>query len=215
MYLRSWRVVGMILMGGRFIVWFLVSGLPAERIKFGFLKDYAIRGKAETEDESSHIRYWSAADSSRIQVPSLVHWRWTSRTCMEKFWDPSLCCWRSYWRRLALGIFVLGERCWSTYVALFLAWSGTPSQSTAFYFHRLQFELSISITFYEIFHYTLSFDDNGVISIWKHRDNPTCEAHDGLSPGLLHTQEHFRPIISALAEFSLPSLAVSLPNIGA
>ena len=44
MYLRSWRVVGMILMGDRSIVWFLVSGLPTERIKFGFLKDYAIRG---------------------------------------------------------------------------------------------------------------------------------------------------------------------------
>ena len=34
----------MILMGDRFIIWFLVSELPAERIKFGFLKDYAIRG---------------------------------------------------------------------------------------------------------------------------------------------------------------------------
>ena len=35
----------MILMGDRFTIRFLVSGLPTERIKFGFLKDYAIRGK--------------------------------------------------------------------------------------------------------------------------------------------------------------------------
>ena len=34
----------MILMGNRFTVRFLVSGLSAERVKFGFLKDYAIRG---------------------------------------------------------------------------------------------------------------------------------------------------------------------------
>ena len=34
----------MILMGDRFTVRFLVSGLPIERVKFGFLKDYAIRG---------------------------------------------------------------------------------------------------------------------------------------------------------------------------
>ena len=34
----------MILMDDRFTVRFLVSGLPAERVKFGFLKDYAIRG---------------------------------------------------------------------------------------------------------------------------------------------------------------------------
>ena len=36
----------MILMGDRFTIRFLVSGLPAERVKFGFFKDYAIRGKA-------------------------------------------------------------------------------------------------------------------------------------------------------------------------
>ena len=34
----------MILMGDRFTVRFLMSGLSAERVKFGFLKDYAIRG---------------------------------------------------------------------------------------------------------------------------------------------------------------------------
>ena len=34
----------MILMGDRFTVRFLVSGLSVERVKFGFLKDYAIRG---------------------------------------------------------------------------------------------------------------------------------------------------------------------------
>ena len=34
----------MILMGDKFTVRFLMSGLPAERIKFGFFKDYAIRG---------------------------------------------------------------------------------------------------------------------------------------------------------------------------
>ena len=33
-----------LLMDNRFTVRFLVSGLPAERVKFGFLKDYAIRG---------------------------------------------------------------------------------------------------------------------------------------------------------------------------
>ena len=37
----------MILMGDRFTIRFLMSGLSAERIKFGFLKDYAIRGNAE------------------------------------------------------------------------------------------------------------------------------------------------------------------------
>ena len=34
-------------------------------------------------------------------------------------------------------------------------------------------------------------------------------------PGLLHTPEHFQPIISALAEVSIPSLAFSLPSVGA
>ena len=34
-------------------------------------------------------------------------------------------------------------------------------------------------------------------------------------PGLLHTPEHFKLIISALAKVSIPSLAISLPNIGA
>ena len=34
----------MILMGDRFTIRFLMSGLPVERVKFGFLKDYAIRG---------------------------------------------------------------------------------------------------------------------------------------------------------------------------
>ena len=38
----------MILMNNRFTVRFLMSGLPAERIKFGFLKDYAIRGTENT-----------------------------------------------------------------------------------------------------------------------------------------------------------------------
>ena len=32
-------------MGDKFTVRFLVSGLPTERVKFGFLKDYAIRGR--------------------------------------------------------------------------------------------------------------------------------------------------------------------------
>ena len=34
-------------------------------------------------------------------------------------------------------------------------------------------------------------------------------------PGLLHTTEHFQPIISALAKVSIPSFAISVPNIGA
>ena len=34
-------------------------------------------------------------------------------------------------------------------------------------------------------------------------------------PGLLHTPEHFQPIVSALAKVSIPSLIVSVPNIGA
>ena len=45
MYLRFWRIMEMILMSNRFTVWFLMSGLLVERVKFGFLKDYAIRGK--------------------------------------------------------------------------------------------------------------------------------------------------------------------------
>ena len=32
-------------MSDKFTVRFLMSGLPAERVKFGFFKDYAIRGK--------------------------------------------------------------------------------------------------------------------------------------------------------------------------
>ena len=34
-------------------------------------------------------------------------------------------------------------------------------------------------------------------------------------PGLLHTPEHFQPIISALAKVSIPSVSFSLPNVGA
>ena len=34
----------MILMDDKFTVRFLMSGLSVERVKFGFLKDYAIRG---------------------------------------------------------------------------------------------------------------------------------------------------------------------------
>ena len=34
-------------------------------------------------------------------------------------------------------------------------------------------------------------------------------------PGLLHTQEHFQPIVSALAKVSIPSVVISVPNIGA
>ena len=34
----------MILMGNSFTIRFLVSKLLAERVKFGFLKDYAIKG---------------------------------------------------------------------------------------------------------------------------------------------------------------------------
>ena len=48
----------MILMGDRSTVRFLVSGLSAERVKFGFLKDYAIRGKTPP---SGHI---GATDAS-------------------------------------------------------------------------------------------------------------------------------------------------------
>ena len=40
----------MILMSNRFTVRFLMSGLPAERVKFGFLKDYAIRGTLNDAD---------------------------------------------------------------------------------------------------------------------------------------------------------------------
>ena len=48
----------MILMSDRFIIWFLVSELSVERIKFGFLKDYAIRGsRSPTKNQvpSQHI----------------------------------------------------------------------------------------------------------------------------------------------------------------
>ena len=34
-------------------------------------------------------------------------------------------------------------------------------------------------------------------------------------PGLLHTPEHYQPMIFALAEVSIPSLSFSLPNVGA
>ena len=34
-------------------------------------------------------------------------------------------------------------------------------------------------------------------------------------PGLLHTPEHFQPIVSALAKVSIPSVSFSLPNVGA
>ena len=34
-------------------------------------------------------------------------------------------------------------------------------------------------------------------------------------PGLLHTPAHFQPIVSALAKVSIPSVTVSVPNIGA
>jgi len=33
-------------------------------------------------------------------------------------------------------------------------------------------------------------------------------------PGLLHTPAHYQPMISSLAKVSIPSLAISLPNIG-
>ena len=44
-YLRTWRVVGMALMACRSTIRFWVCGVPAGRLIFGFLKDYAIRGK--------------------------------------------------------------------------------------------------------------------------------------------------------------------------
>ena len=58
----------MILMGNRFTVRFLVSGLPAERVKFGFLKDYAIRGKINCFDGMTSEDAPSAVESSRVSL---------------------------------------------------------------------------------------------------------------------------------------------------
>ena len=60
----------MILMGDKFTVRFLVSGLPVERVKFGFLKDYAIRGKVKMP--SSHlINFPESAWASTQHAPVL------------------------------------------------------------------------------------------------------------------------------------------------
>ena len=58
----------MILMGDRFTVRFLVSGLSAERVKFGFLKDYAIRGKWFCDDWMHQGIFVSTSHRSRASV---------------------------------------------------------------------------------------------------------------------------------------------------